>query len=98
MFMLKRLVKIFLILLACSLVLVSVLPMLVSISRVNQFLLSCINSRIAGKLHAEELQVGWTNGLYVKGLEVQDPQGREVASFKAISCDVSLLSLNHAPA
>ena len=96
--MLKRILKTTVVLVACCLVFVSFLPMLVSISQVNQFLLSCVNSRIAGKLHAQECVCGWTDGVLVKGLRINDPQGREVALFKKISCDVALLSLIHAPA
>jgi len=77
---------------------ISLLPMVVSMSKVNQFLLSCINSRIAGSLQLQELKAGWTDGIFIKGLQITDPQGREVAAFKKISCDVALLSLIHAPA
>lgn len=96
--MLKRIVKSTLVVIACLLVLISFLPMLLSLSQVNQFLISCVNKRIAGKFHAQEICVGWTDGISVKGLQIHDPQGREVALFKKISCDVALLSLIHAPA
>ncbi len=96
--MLKRIFKVALIIVACCLIFVSFLPMLVSVSSVNQFLLSCINNRIGGKLHAQEIRVGWTDGISIKGLEIEDPQGRKVALIKKISCDVALLSLIHAPA
>ncbi len=96
--MLKRIVKSTLVVIACLLVLICFLPMLVSVSKVNQFLLSCVNSRISGKLHAQEIRVGWTDGICVTGLKIHDPQGREVALFNKISCDVALLSLIHAPA
>lgn len=96
--MLKRIIKIALVTVACLLVLISFTPMLLSLTHVNQFVLSFINKRIAGKLHAQEIRVGWTDGISVKGLTVHDPQGRQVALFKKISCDVALLSLIHAPA
>lgn len=96
--MLKRILKSALVLIACLLVLISFLPMLLSVSQVNQFLISCVNKRIAGKFHAQEILVGWTDGISIKGLQIHDPQGREVALFKKVSCDVALLSLIHAPA
>ncbi len=96
--MLKRIFKVTLIVSASCLIFISFLPMLVSISQVNQCLLSFVNKRIAGKLNAQEIRVGWTDGISIKGLEIQDPQGRKVALFKKISCDVALLSLIHAPA
>ncbi|MBS0634297.1 MAG: hypothetical protein JSR37_02400 [Verrucomicrobia bacterium] len=96
--MLKRIVKSTLVLIACLLIFVSFMPMLLSISKINQFLISCVNSRIGGKLHAEEIQIGWTDGILVKGLQIDDPQGRNVADIKKVSCDVALLSLIHAPA
>lgn len=96
--MFKRLIKITLALFGVAIALVIALPMLLSISKVNQFILSRINDRIPGKLHAQEIRLGWTDGLYVRDLVLHDPQGRNVASFKKISCDISLLSLLHAPA
>lgn len=96
--MLKRILKSAVVVVACALVLISFLPMLLSISQVNQFLISCVNKRIAGKFHAQEIRLGWTDGISIKGLQIHDPQGREVALFKKISCDVALLSLIHAPA
>ncbi|MCE5294333.1 MAG: hypothetical protein LLF94_06935 [Chlamydiales bacterium] len=96
--MLKRIIKIALVTVASLFILVAMLPMLISVSKVNQFLLSCVNKRIAGKFHAQEIRVGWTDGISIKGLQIHDPQGREVALFKKISCDVALLSLIHAPA
>ncbi len=94
----KRILKAFVIALASLLVFISLTPMLISATRVNQFLVSCINNRIAGSLHVQELKAGWTDGIFIKGLQIIDPQGREVAAFKKISCDVALLSLIHAPA
>ncbi len=94
----NRILKAFIITLASLLVFISLTPMLISATRVNQFLLSCINSRIAGSLQIQEMRAGWTDGLFIKGLQIRDPQGREVAAFKKISCDVALLSLIHAPA
>jgi len=93
----KPLLKIVLSLFAFLLAFVIFLPMLISISKVNQFILSCVNSHIPGKLYAQEVRVGWTDGLYVRDLVVHDPEGRNVASFKKISCDVSLLSLLNMP-
>ncbi len=96
--MLKRFLKVTLVVVACLLMLISFLPMIVSISKVNQFLLSCVNSRIGGKVHAQEIRLGWSDGISVKGLKLEDPQGRNVALFKNISLDMALLSLIHAPA
>lgn len=95
--MMKRILKLLVALSLFLVILLSCMPMLISISQVNQFLISCVNNRIAGKLHADEIRVGWTDGISIKGLQIQDPQGRKVADFRKISCDVALLSLLHAP-
>lgn len=95
--MFKPFLKILLSLFALLVAFVIFLPMLISISKVNQFILSCVNKHIPGKLYAQEVKVGWTDGLYVRDLVVNDHEGKNVASFKKISCDVSLLSLLHMP-
>ena len=93
----KRLIKIFSAVVVLLIVLVCLVPTLLSVSTVQRFLLSQVNQKIPGKIQVAGLQLGWTTGIDLQGLEVKDPQGRTAFSCKRILLQDSLFSLLHSP-
>ena len=94
---LKRLIKIFSALVVLLIILICLVPTLLSVSTVQQFLLSQVNQKIPGKIQVAGLELGWTSGVDLRGLEVKDPQGRTAFSCRRILLQDSLFSLLHSP-
>ncbi|HXF29784.1 MAG TPA: hypothetical protein VN457_08030, partial [Chlamydiales bacterium] len=72
-------------------------PTILSTEAAKNYCLGHVNNQIAGKLSLKEMQIGWTTGIQMRGLEVEDPDGRTVISCKEASLNDSIFSLITSP-
>lgn len=80
-----------------ALISIIAMPTLLSISSINQYAFSRLNRSIPGKVYAQELHVGWLDGVTIKGIEVKDSRGRAVADIEQIAYQKPLISLLYSP-
>jgi hypothetical protein len=91
---LRRLILSGALLLAVSIVLVLLVPMLISYGVGKGYVLGVVNDQIAGEVDVDSLSVGWLSGQSLTGVVVRDVDGVEIARVGRVElADASLLSL-----
>jgi hypothetical protein len=73
--------------------LLGALPWLASGATGRDYLLQRVNAALKGTLHATDLELGWSGGQLLGGVELHDPDGRRVLRFEELRTDAGLLSL-----
>lgn len=91
--MMKKMGKIFLYILAGSLIAVSLVPLALSTSFGKNALVAIANSKIDGKLEIGELSIGWLTSQKIIDLKLSRSNGERIVSVHEISSDESLLSI-----
>src|SRR5262245_10136930 len=65
--------------------LIGAAPYLVSMPAVSGWLMSMVNSRLAGSLHVSQLAMSWGGPLQLSGIKVADPEKRDVLTVERVS-------------
>jgi hypothetical protein len=91
----KRIFKIFLILIGTVFALLAITPTVISLA--SGKIIAKINDNILGSLEVGQVNVGWFQGVALKRVKLQDPLGNEVFSAKSIRFDDTLISMLSAP-
>jgi hypothetical protein len=89
----RRLLKASVVLLLVLAGLAIALPWIASGASGRDYLLRRVNAALAGTLHATDLELTWTGGQVLGGVELFDPQGQRVLRFDRLHTDAGLLSL-----
>ena len=88
----RRWPKILLSLIILLILLVILAPTILSTGFGTGIILSQINKRIAGKLEADDISLGWTSGASLQNLRLLDPDGKEVLNIPSLSTNITLLN------
>ncbi len=77
--------------------LLAILPSLLSISSINQALISAINHKIPGKFALQDLHLSWVGAQHIQALTLKDAQGEEIALLREAKVNASLFRIIFAP-
>src|SRR5687767_10188970 len=86
----RRWLKVLLVIVALLVALVALLPTIVSSGPVESFVVGKVNDNLNGKLHVNDLSVGWLSGVDVNGLKVDDEQGRTILTLARLRVPLAL--------
>jgi hypothetical protein len=89
----RRLLKVLAVFLLVLVGLLGALPWLASGATGRDYLLRRVNAALAGTLQATDLELGWTGGQLLGGVELHDPAGRRVLRIEELRTEAGLLSL-----
>jgi hypothetical protein len=79
-------------LIVALLVLVALLPTLISTGAGRSFAVGQANNYINGKLDVADWSIGWTTGVTLEGVKLDDQQGRRVAEIARVRVPMSLIA------
>src|SRR5688572_26205868 len=86
----RRWLKVLLVLVILIVALVALLPMIVSTGPVESFVIGKVNQNLNGKVHVNDLSVGWLSGVDVNGVKVDDDQGRTILTLGRLRVPMKL--------
>ena len=72
--------------------LVALAPTLLSTGAGKSFVVSKINNSLNGKLDIADWSIGWTSGVTLNGVKIDDQQGRRVVEVASIKVPMSLIA------
>src|SRR5688572_29805839 len=91
----KRRLRKWLIALACViaviLILILLAPTIISTPPVRAMVVSSINENLNGKLAINDWSIGWTSGVTLNGVKIEDEQGVRVIEIASIRVPISLI-------
>src|SRR5687767_5784001 len=74
------------------LVLVSLIPTIASTAPVRSMIVSAMNEELNGKLSINDWSIGWTSGVTINGVKLDDEKGSRVLEVSSIRVPMSLLA------
>ncbi|MGN6366863.1 MAG: hypothetical protein ACTHN5_01100 [Phycisphaerae bacterium] len=83
--------KILLALVLFILILILLAPTILSTAFGTSIILGQINKRIAGKIEASDISLGWFSGASLRNLRLLDPDGHEVLNIPTLNTNLTLL-------
>lgn len=72
-------------------VLVALAPTLLSTGPAKSFVVGKVNEQLNGKLDVADWSIGWTSGVTLAGVKLDDDKGRRVAEIASIRVPMSLI-------
>src|SRR5262249_54206830 len=76
---------------ALLILLVLLAPTIISTSPVRSIVVSRINNSLSGQLDIADWSIGWTSGVTIEGVKLDDAQGKRIAEVSSIRLPISLL-------
>src|SRR6185503_10492752 len=73
------------------LILVLLIPTIASTAPVRSFVVSTINDNLNGKIAINDWSIGWTSGVTIDGVKIDDEKGIRVLEVSSIRVPLSLL-------
>src|SRR5687768_11644596 len=73
------------------LILVLLIPTIASTAPVRSFVVSKINENLNGTLAINDWSIGWTSGVTINGVKIDDENGSRVIEVSSIRVPMSLL-------
>ncbi len=67
-------------------------PTLLSTAPARSFAIAQVNNHLNGKLSVNDWSLGWTSGVTLDGVKIDDEQGRRVVEVNSVRVPMSLLS------
>src|SRR5688500_12254495 len=74
------------------LILVLLIPTIASTAAVRSMVVSAINEELNGKLAINDWSIGWTSGVTIDGIKIDDEKGVRVLEVSSIRVPMSLLA------
>src|SRR2546430_2473999 len=71
--------------------LIAFAPMIASTGPVRSLLISKINNNLNGTLAVNDWSIGWTSGVVLNGVKIDDDRGRRIVEVSSIRVPVSLI-------
>src|SRR4051794_13815584 len=66
-------------------------PTIASTAPVRSIVVSKINNNLNGKLEVSDWSIGWTSGVSLNGVKLDDASGRRIAEVSSIRLPISLI-------
>src|SRR4051812_25331977 len=74
------------------LALVAFAPAIASTGPAKSFVLSKVNQQLNGTLAVNDWSIGWTSGITINGVKIDDLQGRRVIEIDRVRVPISLIA------
>ncbi len=68
-------------------------PTIASTAVVRSIVVSKINNSLNGKLDITDWSIGWTSGVTVTGIKLDDDKGRRIVEVSSVKIPASLIGL-----